>query len=528
MTNGRHSIGHFGSSLAVLLLSWTAGLSAVNAADNDEFLTLNFRSQEAITADGEQYRSVTNPGKWRVDETAIVICDMWNNHYCRNAARRVAEMAPRMNEVVKAARKRGFLIIHSPSGCMDKYEGTPPRELARQAPKVETKIPLQGWCYLDDKHEAKMPVAIGQPCDDDGAIREAVRFFNRQIETLEIEEGDAITDSAEAFYLMKQRGIKNIIIMGVHTNMCVLGRPFGIRQMVYQGQNVVLMRDMTDTMYNPRDEPFVSHYTGNDLVFEHIERHWCPTITSSDFVEGPAYRFPADQRKHVVVVMAEKGYGTSASLPPFAIRNLGPDFKVTLLFANAENRNDIPGLKALDSADVAVWAIRRRTLPAAQMRHLQQFIEDGKSLIALRTTSHGFHLSDGKVEPGLVDWPQFDQDVLGGAYQGDHNNSTETVARFAEGVEGHPILIGVDQAQLRSQSSLYKNGKLYEFTAPLLIGKAEGVDQEQIVAWTLQKPNRGKVFYTSLGHHQDFANPAFQRLLRNAVYWAADLPTPAN
>jgi hypothetical protein len=162
------------------------------------------------------------------------------------------------------------------------------------------------------------------------------------------------------------------------------------------------------------------------------------------------------------------------------------------------------------------------------MRHLQQFIEDGKSLIALRTTSHGFHLSDGKVEPGLVDWPQFDQDVLGGAYQGDHNNSTETVARFAEGVEGHPILIGVDQAQLRSQSSLYKNGKLYEFTAPLLIGKAEGVDQEQIVAWTLQKPNRGKVFYTSLGHHQDFANPAFQRLLRNAVYWAADLPTPAN
>ena len=37
-----------------------------------------------------------------------------------------------------------------------------------------------------------------------------------------------------------------------HENMCVLNRPFGIRQMVYQGQNVVLMRDLTDTMYDPR------------------------------------------------------------------------------------------------------------------------------------------------------------------------------------------------------------------------------------------------------------------------------------
>ena len=35
----------------------------------------------------------------------------------------------------------------------------------------------------------------------------------------------------------------------------------------FKGQNVVLMRDMTDAMYNPRDEPFVNHFTGNDLVF---------------------------------------------------------------------------------------------------------------------------------------------------------------------------------------------------------------------------------------------------------------------
>ena len=256
------------------LFVFSAMLIPLEIARADEDLPLNLRSRREVAPNSGRFRAVTEPATWKASETAIVICDMWNNHYCRNAARRVAEMAPRMNEVITKARKQGVLIIHSPSGCMDQYEDTPQRKLAQVAPKFETKTPLKGWCYLDDEHEAAMPVAIGQPCDDDGVIRPRVRFFERQITTLKIGEGDAITDSAEAFYLMKQRGIKNIIIMGVHTNMCVLGRPFGIRQMIYQGQNVVLMRDMTDSMYNPRDEPYVNHFTGNDLVFEHIERFW--------------------------------------------------------------------------------------------------------------------------------------------------------------------------------------------------------------------------------------------------------------
>ena len=55
--------------------------------------------------------------------------------------------------------------------------------------------------------------------------------------------------------------------------------------MVYQGQNVVLMRDMTDTMYNPARWPYVSHFTGTDLIVSHIERYVCPTITSDQFLK---------------------------------------------------------------------------------------------------------------------------------------------------------------------------------------------------------------------------------------------------
>jgi len=73
--------------------------------------------------------------------------------------------------------------------------------------------------------------------------------------------------------------------------MCVLGRPFGIRQMVQQGKNVVLMRDMTDTMYNPEMEPQVTHEEGTQLVVEHVEKYWCPSFASTDLTGKPAFSF---------------------------------------------------------------------------------------------------------------------------------------------------------------------------------------------------------------------------------------------
>ena len=100
---------------------------------------------------------------------------------------------------------------------------------------------------------------------------------------------------------MRQRGITNVIIMGVSENMCILGRPFGIRQMVYQGQNVVLIRDLTDSMYNPQKMPYISHYEANDLMAWHIEKYWCPTITSDQIIGGSLFRFAADATRSLPV-----------------------------------------------------------------------------------------------------------------------------------------------------------------------------------------------------------------------------------
>ncbi len=82
--------------------------------------------------------------------------------------------------------------------------------------------------------------------------------------------------------MLRQRGIKHILYMGVHANMCVLGRSFGIRQMAELGFDCVLVRDLTDALYNPKMPPYVSHERGTELVVQHIEKYWCPSALSKD------------------------------------------------------------------------------------------------------------------------------------------------------------------------------------------------------------------------------------------------------
>ena len=252
-------------------------------------ISLKTRFQEKT--DNDFFETIQKNQVISAKETAIVVCDMWDKHWCKGATQRVAEMAPRMNEVISRARDLGVLIIHCPSNTLDFYKDHPARKLAMSAPVVEAKVPLQTWCHLDPENEAPLPIDDSDGGCDDEPKCENYRAWTRQIQNIEIKNGDAITDSAEAYNLMKQRGITNVIAMGVHLNMCVLGRPFSIRQMVYQDQNVFLMRDLTDTMYNSRMSPYVDHFSGTDLVIDHVEKYWCPTITSVEFIGGKPFEF---------------------------------------------------------------------------------------------------------------------------------------------------------------------------------------------------------------------------------------------
>jgi len=505
------------------------GCVAASHAAEPAGLLLHTRTRTEVAPGTNHFHSVIRPVEWSPAETCIVVCDMWDNHWCPQSAQRVAEMAPRMNQVISEARKRGVFIIHCPSDTMDFYKDTPQRKLAQAAPMVSTEIPLERWIRLVPEREgSQLPIDDSDGGCDCSPQTKNYRAWSRQHPAIEIAEQDAITDNAEAFYLMKQRGIRNVIVMGVHTNICVLGRPFSIRQMVRQGQNVVLMRDMTDTMYNPERAPFVSHFTGTDLVVEHIEQHWCPTITSTDLVGGTPFQFAADTRPHIVMVISEPEYKTEVSLTEFARRELGKEFRVSLVYGDAAEGSDLPGLDVLKSADLMLVSLRRRTLKPDQLQQIRDFIAAGKPVVGIRTSSHAFCLRDKPAPEGRSDWPEFDRDVIGGSYTNHHGNGPLTRVTLASESPFHSSLLeGVDVANLIGKGSLYKVSPLQATAVPVLIGEIDGAPQEPI-AWVNRRADGGSTFYTSFGHVGDFEQSAFRRLLKNAcTALLAETQTPA-
>jgi len=279
-----------------------ASTSGVQAPETE--LELNLRSR--VKSDSKDaFVILERKVRWEPKKTALIICDMWDDHWCKSAARRVAEMAGPLNEMVKAARARGVFVIHAPSTCTGFYDGTPQRRRAQVAPFSKAPIALAtserwgtAWCWTDPKHEAVLPIDDSDMGCDCLPVKCAIRTpWTRQISAIEIAAPDAVTDHGqETWNLLAERGIENVILCGVHLNMCVLGRPFAIRQMVKLGKNVALTRDMTDTMYNPERPPGVSHFAGTDLVIEHVEKYWCPSFISSDVTGRAAFRFQQNNR----------------------------------------------------------------------------------------------------------------------------------------------------------------------------------------------------------------------------------------
>ena len=213
---------------------------------------------------------------WRATETAIIVCDMWDKHWSRGATARVAAIAPKMNEVLKAARAKGVAIIHAPSETMEFYANAPARKRMIAAPHVDMP-------RLSARIEPPLPVDDSDGGSDTGE-KPWYKAWTREHPTIEIDqERDGISDSGQEIWnFLHQCGIRHVIIMGVHTNMCVLNRPFAIRALVRRGANVVLARDLTDTMYNPAMPPHVSHDEGTRLVVDYIEKNYCPTLLGEE------------------------------------------------------------------------------------------------------------------------------------------------------------------------------------------------------------------------------------------------------
>lgn len=233
-----------------------------------------------------------------------------------------------------------------------------------------------------------------------------------------------------------------------------------------------------------------------------------PAGRAAEPVPAPPARSP-----NIVLISGEYEYESARTLPAFRAF-LATNYPFHCRFLERTKGDEIPGLEALDTADLVIVFVRRMTLPEEQLGRVRKYVASGRPVIGLRTASHAFE-----------NWKEWDREVLGGNYQNHYGNELAATIRVRTEAADHPILKGVP-GEFTAGGSLYRNAPLPPGSFVLLTGTVAGHAAEP-VAWT-NTARPARVFYTSLGHPKDFENPAFRRLLVNAIHWALDRPAPDN
>ncbi|MFM8360603.1 MAG: NPCBM/NEW2 domain-containing protein [Verrucomicrobiota bacterium] len=200
----------------------------------------------------------------------VVAVDVWNFHWCKTATMRVDAIVPRLDRALEAARVLGMTVMLCPSDVVENYAGWPQREAVIALPQFPVPQVMEVTC-------PPVPDAGGCAC---GRERCAGNYgWDGMHPGLRIGPGDLMPDSqAEVYAVCRQRGLTHLVYVGFHTQVCLLGKPMGLRAMKSAGLKCVLARDMTDAHpgYDPARDFTPDLNTAQ--VVEHFERHLAPTI----------------------------------------------------------------------------------------------------------------------------------------------------------------------------------------------------------------------------------------------------------
>jgi nicotinamidase-related amidase len=245
--------------------------ASVPAQDSAQKLILNSQIRDAATG-----KTLNKPLEIDPSKTAIVVVDMWNFHWCMTAAERVSAMVPRMNAVLETSRKLGMQVIWNPSDVVTAYAGYPQYE--RAIAVEHRKTPDKR-----DDLSVKFTASVGACLCGSGLRCGSNYGWDGMNPDLVISENDLFSSSTDEIYsLLSERGITNIIYMGVHTNMCVFGKPGAMSKMYKAGFDCFLARDLNDafTHYNPAKN--YTPDTGTTEIDENLQAAGIPNINMGE------------------------------------------------------------------------------------------------------------------------------------------------------------------------------------------------------------------------------------------------------
>ncbi|WP_339811998.1 hypothetical protein [uncultured Imperialibacter sp.] len=296
---------------------------------------------------------------------------------------------------------------------------------------------------------------------------------------------------------------------------------------------------------------------------------------------------------NIVLVSGDEEYRSEEALPQLAkILSSRHGFNCTVLFAqdpaipgivNPNYVRNIPGIEALETADLMVIFTRFRALPDQQMQYIDSYLKSGKPVIGMRTATHAFNFA---AADSTSNWKRYGNNynaedewqggfgrlVLGEKWISHHGNHKNQSTRgvVAAGAEGHPILNGIGEGEIWGPTDVYGvRLPLPGDSQPIVMGQVinrageyteddvlygmrftdnevAGVEMEKDkegnekaitkndpmmpVAWIksyqISGGQQGKVFTTTMGAATDLLTEGTRRMMVNSVFWSLGLPVP--
>lgn len=254
--------------------------------------------------------------------------------------------------------------------------------------------------------------------------------------------------------------------------------------------------------------------------------------------------------KHIVLLAGDHEYRSEETIPAFArVLSKHHGFKCTVLFnidpetgEIVPGNNNMPGLEALDTADLAIVFLRFQDFPDDQMKHFDDYMKRGGPIVGLRTSTHAFKIPEGKTY-SKYSWDYKGEDylsgwghqVLGQSWVGHYgkNHQQSTRISVVEAKSDHPILRGVKNAWVEAGGYVGKptDGDILTTAQPLngmtpdspIDETKEPQPSEWTRTYTSASGKEGRVFASQYGASEDLQNDGYRRLLLNGSLWAIGL-----
>jgi hypothetical protein len=254
--------------------------------------------------------------------------------------------------------------------------------------------------------------------------------------------------------------------------------------------------------------------------------------------------------KHILFIASDHEYRGEETCPAIArimAKRFG--FKCTVLFGQtpegviSQGSSLIPGIEAIDDADMLFLFLRFVHPEDAWMEKLEGYLQRGGPVLGLRTTTHAFNGLSGKYAYHNFDYRGddfvggFGRQILGetwnpklgaGHYGSNHKYAT-ALHTVPEQID-HPVMRGVRDmhamagaysAKPMPNSTILATNRVLE---SMEVGAKPLEDKvPQPAAWvrtyTFKGGKEGRAFCTTQGASEDILSEGVRRMIINATLW---------